>query len=126
MPFPDGIADFRSDTVTRPTDEMRKAMAEAEVGDDVYSDDPTATALEAEAACVVGTDAAGLTPTRTMGNQLAIMIQTRPGEEVLAQQGMRSRNAERGAASALSGVSVRTLDAPDGRITPDQIDRAMS
>ena len=126
MPFPDGTADFRSDTVTRPTDEMRKAMAEAEVGDDVYSDDPTANALEAEAAAVVGKEAAVFMPTGTMGNQLAIMIQTRPGEEVLSDQGIHSRNAERGAASALSGVSFRTVDAPDGRITPDQIDRAMS
>ena len=106
MAFPDGIADFRSDTVTRPTDEMRKAMAEAEVGDDVYSDDPTANALEEEAAAVVGKEAAVFVPTGTMGNQLAIMLQTRPGDEVLSDPGIHSRNVERGAASALSGVCI--------------------
>ena len=126
MPFPDGTADFRSDTVTRPTDEMRKAMAEAEVGDDVYSDDPTANALEEEAAAVVGKEAAVFVPTGTMGNQLAIMLQTRPGDDVLCDPGIHSRNVERGAASALSGVSFRTVEASDGRITPDLIDHAMS
>ena len=87
MPFSDGTADFRSDTVTRPTDEMRKAMAAAEVGDDVYSDDPTANALEEEAAEVVGKEAAVFVPTGTMGNQLAIMLQTRPGDDVLSVRG---------------------------------------
>ncbi len=126
MPFPDGTADFRSDTVTRPTDEMRKAMAEAEVGDDVYSDDPTANALEAESAAVVGKEAAVFVPTGTMGNQLAIMLQTRPGDDVLCDPGIHSRNVERGAASALSGVAFRTVDASDGRISPEMIDKAMS
>ena len=126
MPFPDGTADFRSDTVTRPTDEMRKAMAEAEVGDDVYSDDPTANALEAESAAVVGKEAAVFVPTGTMGNQLAIMLQTRPGDDVLCDPGIHSRNVERGAASALSGVAFRTVDASDGRISPELIDNAMS
>ena len=126
MPFPDGTADFRSDTVTRPTDEMRKAMAEAEVGDDVYSDDPTANALEEDAAAVVGKEAAVFVPTGTMGNQLAIMLQTRPGDDVLCDPGIHSRNVERGAASALSGVAFRTVDAPDGRISPAMIDQAMS
>lgn len=126
MPFSDGIADFRSDTVTRPTDEMRRAMAEAEVGDDVYSDDPTANALESEAAAIVGKEAAVFVPTGTMGNQLAIMLQTRPGDDILCDPGIHSRNVERGAASALSGVAFRTVDAPDGRIAPDQIDLAMS
>ena len=126
MAFPDGTADFRSDTVTRPTDEMRKAMAEAEVGDDVYSDDPTANALEAEAAAVVGKEAAVFMPTGTMGNQLAIMLQTRPGDDVLCDPGIHSRNVERGAASALSGVAFRVVDAPAGRITPDHIDQAMA
>jgi threonine aldolase len=126
MPFDDGIADFRSDTVTRPTQEMRRAMAEAEVGDDVYSDDPTANALEEEAAAVVGKEAAVFVPTGTMGNQLAIMLQTRPGDDVLCDPGIHSRNVERGAASALSGVAFRTVDARDGRISPELIDHAMS
>lgn len=126
MAFPDGTADFRSDTVTRPTDEMRRAMSEAEVGDDVYSDDPNANALEEEAAAVVAKEAAVFVPTGTMGNQLAIMLQTRPGEDVLCDPGIHSRNVERGAASALSGVAFRVVEAKDGRITPDQIDQAMS
>ena len=126
MPFPDGTADFRSDTVTRPTDEMRRAMAEAEVGDDVYSDDPTANALEEEAAAAVGKEAAVFVPTGTMGNQLAIMLQTRPGDDVLSDPGIHSRNVERGAASALSGVAFRTVEAPNGRISPELIDRAMA
>jgi threonine aldolase len=126
MAFSDGIADFRSDTVTRPTEEMRRAMAAAEVGDDVYSDDPTVNTLEEESAAVVGKAAAVFMPTGTMGNQLAIMIQSRPGEDVLCDPGIHSRNVERGAASALSGVAFRQVDAPTGRITPDQIDSAMA
>ncbi|MGQ0849065.1 MAG: threonine aldolase family protein [Actinomycetota bacterium] len=126
MPFADGTADFRSDTVTRPTDEMRKAMAEAEVGDDVYSDDPTANLLEEESAAAVGKEAAVFVPTGTMGNQLAIMLQTRPGDDVLCDPGIHSRNVERGAASALSGVAFRPVDAPDGRIKSEQIEQAMA
>ena len=79
MAFPDGIADFRSDTVTRPTAEMRRAMAEAEVGDDSYGEDPTVNALQEEAAAAVGKEAALFVPSGTMGNQLAINLQTRPG-----------------------------------------------
>ena len=112
--------------MTRPTDEMRRAMAEAEVGDDVYSDDPTANALEEEAAAVVGKEAAVFVPTGTMGNQLAIMLQTRPGDDVLCDPGIHSRNVERGAASALSGVAFRSVPAPDGRIRPEMVDEAMA
>lgn len=126
MAFPDGIADFRSDTVTRPTAEMRRAMAEAEVGDDVYSDDPTVNLLEEEAAAVVGKQAAVFVPTGTMGNQLSIMARTRPGEEVLCDEGAHCRNVEKGAASALSGVAFRTVHAPGGWIDPHQIQVAMA
>jgi threonine aldolase len=126
MPFSDGTADFRSDTVTRPTEEMRRAMAEAEVGDDVYSDDPTVNALEEESAAVVGKERAVFMPTGTMGNQLAIMLQTKPGDDVICDPGIHSRNVERGAASALSGVAFRIVDAPHGRITPEQIDQVMA
>ncbi|MEX1271969.1 MAG: beta-eliminating lyase-related protein, partial [Acidimicrobiia bacterium] len=72
MAFADGIADFRSDTVTRPTPEMRKAMADADVGDDVYGDDPTVNLLQEEAAAVVGKEAGLFVPTGTMGNQLSV------------------------------------------------------
>ena len=104
MAFPDGTADFRSDTVTRPTPEMRRAMAEAEVGDDVYSDDPTVNALEEESAQVVGKEAAVFVPTGTMGNQLAVMAQTSPGEEVLVDERAHIRNVERGWGPAHAGI----------------------
>ena len=125
MAFPDGTADFRSDTVTRPTPQMRRAMAEAAVGDDVYSDDPTVNALEEEAASIMGKEAALLTPTGTMGNQLGLMLQTRRGEEVLCDAGAHLRNVEAGAGSALSGVAFRSVDAPAGRISPAHVDEAM-
>ncbi len=125
MAFSDGTADFRSDTVTRPTPEMCRAMAEAAVGDDVYHDDPTVNALEEEAASMMGKEAALLTPTGTMGNQLGIMLQTGRGEEVLCDAGVHLRNVEAGASSALSGVAFRTVDVPAGRITPFDIDQAM-
>lgn len=126
MAFADGIVDFRSDTVTRPTPEMLAAMAAAPLGDDVYSDDPTANALEEEAATVVGKAEAVFMPTGTMGNQIAIMMQTRPGDEILCDAGIHSRSVEKGAASALSGVGFRTVDAPGGRITPEQVDEAVA
>jgi threonine aldolase len=104
---------------------MRRAMAAAEVGDDVYADDPTVNALEEESAAVVGKEAAVYVPTGTMGNQLAIMLLTQPGDDVLCDPGIHSRNVERGAASALSGVAFRVVDASDGRIVPAQVDQAM-
>ena len=101
MPFPDGIADFRSDTVTRPTREMIEAMASAPLGDDVYSDDPTVNQLEEESAAVTGMEAAIYVPTGTMGNQLSIMAQTHPGEEVLAHEGSHVRSIEAGPAGSV-------------------------
>ena len=73
--------DLRSDTVTRPTPEMRRAMAEAEVGDDVWGDDPTVIALERELAALLGKQAALYVPSGTMGNQISIRVQTRPGDD---------------------------------------------
>src|SRR5690348_14466135 len=74
------IVDLRSDTVTRPTPEMRRAMAEAEVGDDVYGEDPTINRLEQRAAEIFGREAAIFVPSGTMGNQIAIKVHTRPGQ----------------------------------------------
>jgi threonine aldolase len=125
MPFDDGIADFRSDTVTRPTPEMLKAMATAPLGDDVYSDDPTVNALEADSAAVTGKEAAVFVPTGTMGNQLSIMAQTKPGQEVLAHEGSHVRSIEAGAPQALSGVGFRTVSGDGGRIEPDDVEAAM-
>lgn len=112
--------------MTRPTPEMLEAMSRAPLGDDVYSDDPTANALEEEAAAVVGKEEAVFMPTGTMGNQIAIMMQTKPGDDVLCDPGIHSRSIEKGAASALSGVAFRTVDAPGGRITPQQIEDAVA
>ncbi len=125
MAFDDGLADFRSDTVTRPTPEMRRAMAEAEVGDDVYGEDPTVNALEEEAAAVMDKEAAVFVPSGSMGNQLAIGTQTRPGDEALCVETAHVRNYEEGAAAAVSGVQFRTVSGPDGRMYPDQVARAL-
>ncbi len=125
MAFPDGTADFRSDTVTRPTTEMRRAMAEAEVGDDVYGEDPTVNRLEEAAAEVMGTEAALFVPSGTMGNQLAINTHTRPGDEVVCVRGAHVRNFEHGAGPALSGIAFRTIATPDGVITPEALSDAI-
>ena len=126
MAFTDGIADFRSDTVTRPTPEMRKAMAEAEVGDDVYGEDPTVNALEDESAAAVGKPAAVFVPTGSMGNQLAIGTLTRPGDEVLCVDAAHVRNYEVAAAAAVSGVQFRTLPGPGGQMTAEEVAGAIT
>ncbi len=121
MAFPDGVADFRSDTATRPTDEMRRAMAAAPVGDDVYGEDPTVRALEEESAALLGKEAALYVPSGTMGNQLALGIQARPGEEIVCSEWAHVRNYEHGAAGALWGVSMRPVATGDGEMTTAQI-----
>lgn len=126
MAFPDGTADFRSDTVTRPTPAMYRAMAEAPLGDDVYADDPTVNLLQEESAGLVGKEAALFVPTGTMGNQLAIMAQTNHGEEVLAHEGSHVRSIEGGAPQALSGVGFRTVAGEGGRIEPADVEEAMA
>jgi threonine aldolase len=126
MAFSDGMADFRSDTVTRPTPEMRRAMAEAEVGDDSYGEDPTVNLLQEEAAAAVGKEAALFVPSGTMGNQLAVNLQTRPGDEVLCTEWAHLRNYERGAAAALSGAGFRTVPGEGGVITTEQIEEALA
>ncbi len=98
------VIDLRSDTVTRPTKAMRAAMAEAEVGDDVFGEDPTVRALEEEIARLSGKEAALFVSSGTMGNQLAIALQTRPGDEVIVGEGAHPAFYESGAAPVLSGV----------------------
>src|SRR5580692_1098142 len=98
------VIDLRSDTVTRPTLAMRRAMAEAEVGDDVFGEDPSVCLLEEEVAAIVGKPAALFVPSGTMGNQLAIACQTRPGDEVIVGEGAHPVWYECGAGAALSGV----------------------
>jgi threonine aldolase len=111
--------DLRSDTVTRPTPGMREAMARAEVGDDVYGEDPTVNRLQAAAAERLGKAAAIFVPSGTMANQAAIMALTRHGDVVLAGEGAHALLYESGGAAALSGVQIKTIgrgglfDAPD-------------
>jgi len=101
--------DLRSDTVTRPTPAMREAMAAAEVGDDVYGEDPTVNRLETAAAARVGKQAAVFVPSGTMANQIGVRLHTHHGETVLASEGAHVLRFEGGAAAALSGVQIATI-----------------
>lgn len=119
------MIDLRSDTVTRPTDEMRRAMYEAEVGDDVYRDDPTVKRLEELASDAVGKEAALFVPSGTMGNQLAVMTHTRRGSEVIAEEKSHVVVYEVGAAAILSGVQIRTVRGDNGVMRADDLERAV-
>lgn len=103
------IIDLRSDTVTRPTPAMRRAMAEAVVGDDVLGDDPTVIALQERVAQIMGKEAACFVPTGTMANQTAIRAQTEPGDELIAHEDSHIIHYETGSPAALSGVMIRPL-----------------
>lgn len=113
--------DLRSDTVTWPTPDMRQAMAQAPVGDDVYGDDPTVNELEALAAAMVGKEAALFVPSGTFGNQLALFTWCPRGSEVILGEQCHIIQHEAGAASVIAGVQTRTIDAPDGRLDPEKI-----
>ena len=108
------MVDLRSDTVTKPTPEMRKAMAEAEVGDDVYGEDPTVNRLEAKAAEVFGKEAAIFVPTGSMGNQIGIRLHTQHGQEVICEARGHIVDWEMGMVSAFSGCHLRTVPAERG------------
>jgi threonine aldolase len=108
------VIDLRSDTVTRPTPEMRRAMAEAAVGDDVWGDDPTVKELEAEVAGMLGKEAAVYVPSGTMGNQIAIRSQTSHGDEILVHEAAHVVCHEQGGAAALAGVQTRLLAGAGG------------
>jgi threonine aldolase len=111
------IIDLRSDTVTRPTDEMRKAMAAAEVGDDVFSEDPTAIRLEETVAGRLGFEAALFMPTGVMANEVAIRLWTRPGDEVLCDAHSHVVDYELSGMAVLSGVIPRTVVTERGHVT---------
>jgi threonine aldolase len=114
---PDALAapvDLRSDTVTRPTAAMRRAMAEAEVGDDVYGEDPTINKLQARAAEIFEREAALYVPTGSMGNLVAIKTHTQPGQEVVCDTGAHINQYELSSMSFVAGVLPRTVAAPDG------------
>jgi threonine aldolase len=110
------ISDFRSDTVTRPTPAMRRAMAEAEVGDDVFEEDPTVRRLEEETAALLGFEAALFCPSGTMGNQICLRIHARSGTEVIAEARSHVFTFEMGAMASLSGLMPRPVEAPRGAL----------
>lgn len=119
------IIDLRSDTVTKPTEAMREAMAKAEVGDDVYGEDPTVNRLQDMAAGLLGKKAALFVPSGTMANQLAIRIQTQPGQEVIAESKAHIVRYEQGAAGALAGVQLHWVVGDRGIMGPEQIEAAI-
>jgi threonine aldolase len=118
--------DLRSDTVTKPTPEMRRAMAEAEVGDDVYGEDPTINRLEQRAAEIFGREAAIFVPSGTMGNQIAIKIHTRPGQEVICEERGHIFNYEMAMMARFSGCLARPIAAEDGILRWAQVERKIS
>ena len=122
---PSPVVDLRSDTVTRPTPAMRRAMAEAEVGDDVFGDDPTVQRLERRVAELSGKEAGLYVPSGTMGNQLAVGCHTRPGEEIVLESESHIFCYEQGGVAANSGCQVRIVNTPRGAITPDQLIEAI-
>jgi threonine aldolase len=124
-----GLVDLRSDTLTRPTAAMRRVMAEAEVGDDVYREDPTVNALEERVAELFGHEAALFVPSGTMGNQIGLRLVCEPGQEVLCDADAHIVTYEMGAAAAIFGISTRTVVSGNGgggfgdagRVSADQL-----
>jgi threonine aldolase len=116
------VVDLRSDTVTRPSAAMRHAMGEAEVGDDVYGEDPTVNRLQERAAEIFGREAALFVPSGSMGNLIAIKTWTQPGVEVICEQRAHVNQYELGSMSAIAGCMPRTTPAPDGILTWDLIE----
>ena len=119
---PMNYIDFRSDTVTWPTPEMREAMANAPVGDDVYGDDPTINELEALAASMLAKESALFVPSGTFGNQLALLSWCPRGSEVILGEQCHIIQHEAGAASVIAAVQTRTVDAPDGQLPVAKIE----
>ena len=117
--------DLRSDTITQPTPAMREAMARAEVGDDVFGDDPTVTRLEARTAEILGKEAAVFTPSGTMANQLALRAHTEPGDEILVDGNAHIYYYETGAPAALAGVMCRCLPGVRGLFTVADVEAAL-
>ena len=120
------LVDLRSDTVTRPTPNMRAAMAAAEVGDDVFGEDPTVNALEERLAQLFGKEAGLFCPSGTMTNQIAVKVHTRPGDEVLCEEGAHIYRYEGGGVMANSGCRVKLLPHDRGRFTAEAIRSAFN
>lgn len=130
MPLPFAIIgamwiDLRSDTVTRPTAGMLKAMGEAEVGDDVFGEDPTVNSLQELCAELTGHEAGLFVPTGTMGNEIAVAVHTRPGDEVILEESSHIFNYELAAMAVYAGVLARPLPSERGWLTLEQIQSAV-
>ena len=116
------MIDIRSDTVTKPSDEMRDVIARAEVGDDVFGEDPNVNELQVAVAKLFGKESALYVPSGTMANQVSINAHTQPGNEVICESGCHLYNYESGAPALLSGVMLRTIDGEMGSITAEQVE----
>src|SRR5512138_3718798 len=117
--------DLRSDTVTRPTPAMREAIARAEVGDDVYGDDPTVNRLQERVAALLGKEAGLFVPSGTMANQVSLGVLTRPGDEIVCDAGAHCISFESGALAALWGVQARPVAAARGLLEPADVEAAI-
>lgn len=117
------MIDLRSDTVTKPTPEMRKVMAAAEVGDDVWGDDPSVKALEEKTAEIVGMESAVFMPSGTMTNQVAVRTHTQPGDELLIEEHGHIYSSEAGGAAALSGVTSRLIKGSRGAFLMEDLEK---
>src|SRR6266567_2881717 len=119
----DCMIDLRSDTVTKPTPAMRRAMMEAEVGDDVYGEDPTVNRLEQRAAEIVGKEAALFVPTGTMGNTIAVKLHTEHGQEVIADSRAHVMDYELSMVAGFSGSEIRAIASENGILSWDEVRR---
>ncbi len=119
------MIDLRSDTVTKPSPAMREAMARAEVGDDIYGEDPTVNRLQDVGAALVGKRAALFVPSGTLGNQLCLRAQAEPGREVIVEGQCHIIRYEQGAAAALAGVQLHWITGRQGLITAEQVEAAI-
>lgn len=119
--MPDPVIDLRSDTVTRPTPGMRAAMLTAEVGDDVFGEDPTVNRLQERVAEMFGTEAALFVPSGTQSNQIAVRVHTLPGDELVCEETCHIYRFEAGGPAQLSGVTCRAVRGEFGILSPDQL-----
>ncbi|MDQ0481834.1 low-specificity L-threonine aldolase [Guptibacillus hwajinpoensis] len=119
------MIDLRSDTVTKPSEEMRKAMYDAEVGDDVYGEDPTVNKLEESAANILGKEDALFVTSGTQGNQIAGLVHCKPGQEVIMEAQAHIFLYEAAALSAFAGVQIKTLDGNNGAMNPGDVEAAI-
>jgi threonine aldolase len=119
------MIDLRSDTVTKPSEGMRRAMAVAEVGDDVFGEDPTVNALQERVAAMLGKESALFVPSGTMANQISLLAHARPGDEIILERGSHVLNHEAGGLAALAGVQPFVLEGDRGIFEPEEVDRSI-